>query len=77
MSSTPSSHQLGGVHVTGRRDGAGVQRDESFEDVAPMLIGLVATSFDLGRGGCSMRHGRFGAGQGDSMHAGVDLGAAK
>jgi hypothetical protein len=54
-----------------------VQRDESFEDVAPVLIGLVATSFDLRRGGCSMGHGRFGAGQEYSVHAGVDLGAAK
>ena len=63
--------------VTGRRDGVGVQRAQSLEDVAAVLVGLVAPTFDLGRHGSAVRVGRFRSRQGDPVDAGVDLGAAK
>jgi hypothetical protein len=42
-----------------------------------MMIGFVTPTFDLGRDRCSMRARRFGAGQGDLVDAGVNLGPAK
>ena len=70
-------HQLFRVLMPARRHGVRVQRDQSLEDAAAVVLGFVTSSLDLGRHGSSVRVVRFGAGQGDSVDAGVNLGAAK
>ena len=64
--------------VTARRDGAGVQCDQSLDDVCGDDASASWRRRSIsGVTGVRCAHGWFGAGQGDPVDAGVDLGAAK